>query len=102
MIEMFKTRNGLNPSFMREIFCPQNNQYNLRNDHAFDIPKVRSVTYESETVRFRGSQGVHLHYQLDSQLIWLNFEAIIKAWKADECQLQCRPCSTFLPLLGFI
>ena len=43
MIEMFKTKHGLNPPFMKEIFCPQTNQYSLRNDRDFNLPRVRSV-----------------------------------------------------------
>ena len=44
MIAMFKTKHGLNPSFMNEIFCPQTDQYSLRNDRVFNSHKVRSVT----------------------------------------------------------
>ena len=28
--EMYETKNGLNPAFMREIFCQQESQYSLR------------------------------------------------------------------------
>ena len=60
MIETFKTKHGLNPPFMKEIFCPQTNHYNLRNDCDFNLPRVRSVMYGSETVRYRvHSYGVH-------------------------------------------
>ena len=51
MIEMIKTKNDLNPPFMKEIFCPQTNQYSLRNYRDFNSPRVRSVVYGSETVR---------------------------------------------------
>ena len=56
MIEMFKTKYSLSPPFMKEIFCPQSNHYNLRNDRDFNLPRVRSVMYGSETVRYRGPQ----------------------------------------------
>ena len=56
MIEMFKTKHGLNLPFMKEIFCPQTNQYILRNDRDFNLRRVRSVMYGSETVRYRGPQ----------------------------------------------
>ena len=32
MIEMYKTKHGLNPSFMTEIFSAQTDQYSFRND----------------------------------------------------------------------
>ena len=50
MIEMFKTKHGLNPPFMKEIFCPQINQYSLRNNRDFNLPGVRSVMCGSETI----------------------------------------------------
>ena len=56
MIEMFKTKHGLNPLFMKEIFCPQTKQYSHRNDRDFNLPRVRSVMYGSKTVRYRGPQ----------------------------------------------
>ena len=83
MIEMFKTRQGLHPSLISEILCPQTNKYSLRSDRVFNIPNVRSVEYGLETVRSRGQQ------------LWcLNFHY----------QRQChfRLCRKFLPLLGFI
>ena len=55
-IEVFKTEHGLNPPFIKEIFCPQTNQYNLRNDRYFNLPRVRSVMYGSETARYGGPQ----------------------------------------------
>ena len=48
MIEMFKTKNGLNPAFMREIFCEPTNEYILRSSG--------TVTYGSENIRYRGPQ----------------------------------------------
>ena len=35
MTEMYKTRNGLNRSFMQEIFCDNTPYYNLRNSNEF-------------------------------------------------------------------
>ena len=43
MTEMYKTRNGLNHSFMQEIFCDNTTYYNLRNNNEFFQPRVRSV-----------------------------------------------------------
>ena len=56
MTEMYKTKNGLNPAFMRKIFCQQESQYNLRNSNDFSIPRIKTVTYGSETIVFRGPQ----------------------------------------------
>ena len=56
MIEMHTIKNGLNPPFMREIFCEHYNPYNLRNSGNFSFPKIKTVTYDSENIRFRGPQ----------------------------------------------
>ena len=89
MIEMFKTKHGLNPPFMKGIFRPQTNQYNLRNDRDFNLPRVRSVIYGSETVRYRGPRLLctlpvsirHVQFQLDTQLTWVNLRPKSKLGK---------------------
>ena len=102
MIEMFKTKHGLNPPFMKEIFCPQTNQYSLRNDRDFNLLRVRSVTYGSETVRYRGPQlWCTLPVSIRDSTNLFEFKTKIKAWKGNECQCQCRLCRNFIPLLGF-
>ena len=103
IIEMFKTKHGLNPPFMKEIFCPQTNQYSLRNDRDFNLPRVRSVMYGSETVRYRGPQlWCTLPVSIRHSTNLIEFKTKIKAWKGNECQCQCRLCRNFIPLLGFI
>ena len=103
MIEMFKTKHGLNPPFMKEIFCPQTNHYNLRNDRDFNLPRVRSVMYGSETVRYRGPQlWCTLPVSIRHSTNLIEFKTKIKAWTGNECQCQCRLCRNFVPLLGFI
>ena len=56
MTEMYKTKNGLNPSFMREIFCENATHYNLRNNKEFVQPGVKSVSNWTESVRLKGPQ----------------------------------------------
>ena len=41
MTEMYKTKNGLNPDFMGEIFCEDESQYNLRNPNDFSLPRSK-------------------------------------------------------------
>ena len=57
MTEMYKTKNGLNPVFMKEIFCENERHYNLRNSSDFSLPRIRTVAYGSESIRFRGPQS---------------------------------------------
>ena len=56
MTEMYKTKNGLNPSFRQEIFCENATHYNLRNNNEFVQPRVKSVNNGTESVRFKGPQ----------------------------------------------
>ena len=56
MTEMYKTKNGLNPSFMQEIFRENTTHYNLRNNNEFTQPRVRSVSNGTESVPFKGPQ----------------------------------------------
>ena len=39
MTEMYKTKNSLNPSFMRELLKPRDLQYNLGNKNTLEIQK---------------------------------------------------------------
>ena len=56
MTEMYKTKNELNPSFMQEMFLGNRAHYNLRNNNEFAQPRMRSVSYGTESVRFKGPQ----------------------------------------------
>ncbi len=57
MTEMYKTKNGSNPAFMKEILCENERNYDLRNSNNFFLPKIRTVTYGSESIRYRGPQS---------------------------------------------
>ena len=41
--EIFKTKNGLNPKFMEEIFTFKNLAYNLRNNTSLKIGNLKAV-----------------------------------------------------------
>ena len=56
LTEIFKTKNGLNPEFMLEVFHPRNNHYNLRNNNESLQLKVKMISYGMETINARGPQ----------------------------------------------
>ena len=56
MIEIFKTQNNMNPSFMNEIFRERLNMYNLRNNNELVLPRIKTVNFGSESIRYRGTQ----------------------------------------------
>ena len=54
MIEIYKTKHSLNPTFMRDFFAERNNQHNLRNENNLRLPVANTTTYGLETIEYRG------------------------------------------------
>jgi len=48
MTEIYKTRSGLSPPFMKDIFAERNTGYNLRHGNDWQLPKVHTTTYGIE------------------------------------------------------
>ena len=89
MTEMYKTKNGLNPALMREIFCEHARQYNLRNSNDFSLPRIKTVTYSSETIRFRGPQvRATVPQFIKNSASLTEFKNKIKSWSGESCHCQ--------------
>ena len=56
MTEIYKTKSGLSPPFMKDIFAERNTGYNLRHDNDSQLPKVHTTTYGIETIAFLGNR----------------------------------------------
>ena len=54
IIEIFKTKNNLYPTFMKNIFTEGNIQYSLRSENHLQLPKVKTTTYGIENIQYRG------------------------------------------------
>ena len=65
MIELYKTKNNLNPSFMSEIVEARDVQYDLRCKNTLGIQSARTTSYGIETVRYLGC-GKHYLTELES------------------------------------
>ena len=99
--EMYKIKNDLSPSPVIELFISNTNSHNLRNRRCWEIPNTRTVTYGTETIRYRGPQTWDLvprNIQESSTL--LEFKNKIKHWLPIGCD--CRLCKVFIHHLGFI
>ena len=86
---------------MKEIFCKRPVTYNLRNNCEFLLPRVRTASYGSETIKYRGQRlwlSLPQHIR-DAQSI-IEFKKQIKSWNGADCT--CRLCRTFIPQLGFL
>ena len=100
-IEIFKVKNNLSPGFMNTLFPLSHNPYNLRSNPIFKTEIIRTVTYGSETISFRGPQTwalVPSHIKSSNTL--QEFKAKIKLWKPEGCK--CRICKIYIPNLGFL
>ena len=54
MIEVYKTVQNFNPSFMEEIFAQEDITHNLRRNLPMRIPKARISSYGIESLSFLG------------------------------------------------
>ncbi len=101
MIEIFKTKNDLNPTFMKDIFAERDSYYSLRNVNHLQLPKVRTTIYGTENIQYRGCL---LWSSLPSFLkdcsTIQEFKRKIKQWNCDSCT--CRLCKVFIKDLGFL
>ena len=55
MTEIYKTKSGLSPLFMKDIFAERNTGYNLRYGNN-PQPKAHTTTYGIETITFPGNR----------------------------------------------
>ena len=51
MIEIYKTKNNLNPSFMRDVFTEKNNDHKLRSENHLQLPMAKTTTYGIENLQ---------------------------------------------------
>ena len=99
--EMFKVKNNLSPIFMKSVFPDTSNPYNLRNKPEFKTSNVRTVSYGTETLTFRGPKTWLLVPNVIRNSESLSeFKAKIKQWKPEGCT--CRICRIYVANLGFI
>ena len=57
MIEIYITKNRLNPSFMIEMCDEKSLPYQLRSMGDLNLPKVRTTCYGTDTVQFMGQRA---------------------------------------------
>ena len=90
--EMYKIYHGISQTIMNEIFALRHqNQYNLRNWTYFDAPKVRTVNYRSESVRYLDSKIWEIIPTYTKELDTTDkFKIAIKKWKLESC-----PCRLY-------
>ena len=55
MIEIYKTLNCTNPSFMQECFVRKDTTYDVRTKDLLQIPPAKSIMFGLDSVNLRGS-----------------------------------------------
>ena len=100
-IEMFKVKNNLSPSFMKSIFPLNECNYNLRKNPYFKGKNVRTTTYGTETISYRGTEVWDIvPNEIKNSSSLEQFKQKIKSWKPLACK--CRLCKVYLQNIGFI
>ena len=99
--EMYKVKNNQSQSFMKPIFPLSRNTYNLHNDHDFKTENIRTGSYGSETIAFRGPKTWALiPKNIKNSNTLHKCKARIKHWKPEGCMW--RICKVYITNLGFI
>ena len=100
-IEMFKVKNKIAPLPIQELFTEHTNLYDLRSERSWDISKVNTVHFGTETIRFRGPKTWEmLPCNIKESETLQEFKTKIKQWKPKDCT--CRLCKTYIHNVGFI
>ena len=56
MTEIHKTKCGLNPPFMKDIFMTRNINHSLRDGNDAQLPKVRTTSFGVESIAYLGNK----------------------------------------------
>ena len=99
-LEIFKTKNDLNPNFMKNIFCPVNHNYNTRNENLAH-PNPRTVTYGLETFGYKANQIWNsLSNEIKSADDLKTFKNLLSKNMSNLCT--CNLCKNYVPNLGYL
>ena len=100
-ILMYKVKNGLAAKPIQELFLDQVNTYDLRQTRTWQVPKVKTVTYGTETIRYRGPKTWDmLPENIKNASSLVEFKGKVKKWKPNGCT--CRLCLTDAYHYGYL
>ncbi len=101
-LEIFKTKNNLNPEFMKDIFVDRrDNGYKLRGHGELESMNIHSVHHGEDTLRYLGCKIWKLIPESIKQLTSLEqFKKQIRKWIIKDCP--CRLCKTYIYHVGYI
>ena len=89
--EVFKTINGLNPSFMNDMFVNNDINYELRDPSKLIQPRVRSDKYGKCSLRYHGAKLWNdLPVEIKCTENLTEFKGLIQSWTGPSCS--CSHC----------
>ena len=101
LVEIFKTKENLNPSFKNDIFVERTENYNLRRVTTLRLPKARTTTYGTESASFLGSLLWHaLPESLKKSENLAVFKRKLRCLKGLDCN--CQLCKIYIADLGYL
>ena len=98
--EIFKAKNDLNPSFMKNIFCPVGHKYNTRHQN-LSYPNPKTVSYGLETFGYRANQIWNsLSSEIKSVDDLITFKMLLSRNNSKLCT--CNLCKNYIPNIGYV
>ena len=99
---MFKVKNDLSPSFMKEIFCYNENTKGTRSGNTFVRPNVDTVNKGERSLRNYGPivSNTLLPDKMKQCSSLEEFKFSIKSWIPANCP--CELCRTYVQGLGYV
>ena len=100
ILEIFKTLNNLNPTFMKEIFCLKVLNYSTRKQNLI-YPNPHTVAYGLESF---GYQACKLWEKIPYEIQQSDSVSTFKNALTKHCEniCNCKLCKSYIPHLGYI
>ena len=100
LVEIYKTLNNLNPTFMKEVFCLKELDYTTRKQNLV-YPNPHTVSNGLESFGYQVSQlWRKIPYNVQQSDSLITFKNIISKHGENICN--CKLCKTYIANLGYI
>ena len=101
MTEIYKTKCGLNPPFINDIFIQRSISYSLRYGDDAQLPKVRTTSFGVESIAWLGNKlWQNLPQEIKQSNSLTIFKKQIRCRNGGKCN--CRLCQVYIPKVGFL
>ena len=99
--EVYKTKNDLNPSYMKDVFQFKHNRYTTRRVNTLERNTINTTRHGLQRVSNIASQiWDALPNDIKTSSSLSKFSSRLKSQKSLQCK--CRLCATYVGSLGYI